>query len=77
LNHPLPDLQAGHGLAFAPQNPQHVVLRRCQTVFPEQPPEAVLELVARPEDVQNRFLLRKLERLFFLEFGLQTALAHR
>ena len=76
LDHPLADLVATHGAAFAPEDAEHVVLGAGQAEFPKELSEAVLKLVARASDVEYRLLLRRLERLFLSEFSLKGFPGH-
>lgn len=76
LNHPVANFQTGHRLAFTPEDSQDVVLRVRQIEFTKQPTEPILKLVARPQDVQNRLLIRRIERTFLFQFVLKSAVWH-
>ena len=76
LNHPIGDFQRRKRLAFSAENPKYVVLRRGEPEAAEKAAESIIDPVTRPEDVQHRFLLRRVERKSFLEFVLEFCAGH-
>jgi hypothetical protein len=70
LDHSFCDLEAAHRLRFPPQNAQYVVLRRGQSMFPKQPTDLILKLITRSKNVEQGFLLRRLEGSLLPEFSL-------
>jgi hypothetical protein len=70
---PLRDLEDRQRPALTPQDEEHVVQRRGESVFAEQPREADLHLVAGPQQAEYRLRLRRDERLSLADLVLELA----
>jgi hypothetical protein len=60
-------------LAHAPQNPQHVELRRGQLEGFEQRLKRPAQMIRRANNVQNYFLFLAVKRMLFVKFAKQFA----
>lgn len=76
LDHPVSDFEAWQRFPFTPQNAEHVVLRRSQSKLAKQPSEPILKLIVGPQEIQDRLLLQRIERVLLFQLTAQFAVCH-